>query len=106
MKKFLLTSLSCLILCLAIQVQANATALFFTDATYPVTATGADIPDLTKLRKGQSSSINILWLVEAGDASIDKAMKDGGITKISHIDVNEITVFLFFRKIIVSVYGE
>ena len=62
MKKFLLTSLSCLILCLAIQVQANATALFFTDATYPVTATGADIPDLTKLRKGQSSSINISLL--------------------------------------------
>lgn len=106
MKKFLLTSFCCLVLCLAVQVKANARALFFTDATYPVTATGANIPDLSELRKGQSSAINILWLVEAGDASIDKAVKDAGIKKISHIDVNEITVLFFFRKLTVTVYGE
>ena len=105
MKKFLLTSFCCLTMFLSTQLCANATALFFTDATYPVTATGVDVCDLSDLKRGQSSSVNILWLVEVGDASIDKAAKDAGITKISHVDVNEITVLLFFRKLTVTVYG-
>ncbi len=105
MKKFLLTCFGCLAMFLSVQLNANATALFFTDATYPVTATGVEVEDLSDLKRGQSSSVNILWLVEVGDASIDKAAKDAGITKISHVDVNEITVLLFFRKLTVTVYG-
>ena len=44
MKKFLLASFCCLILCLATRMEANAMAALFTDVTYPVTATGAEIP--------------------------------------------------------------
>ena len=92
MKKFLLTCFGCLTMFLSVQLNANATALFFTDATYPVTATGVDVCDLSDLKRGQSSSINILWLVEVGDASIDKAAKDAGITKIRPKQFNILTV--------------
>lgn len=40
------------------------------------------------------------------DAGVDTAAKNGNIEKISHIDVNELTVFFFFRKLTVTVYGE
>jgi len=106
MKKSLLTALFCLIICFSIQSKANAMGIFYTDATYPITATGAKVPDLSNLRKGQASATSVLFLVETGDAGIDTAARNGGITKISHIDVNEMTVLFFFRKLTVTVYGE
>lgn len=84
---------------------ANAMGLFYTDSSYPVTATGTKV-DLTKLKSGKSESINVLFFVEVGDAGIEKAAKAGGISKISFIDINETTVFIFFRKITTTVYGE
>lgn len=106
MKKKLLNALFCLILCFTIQSKANAMGLFYTDATFPITATGTKVEDLSNLRQGKSSALSILFLVETGDASIDAAARNGKITKISHIDVNEKSVFIFFRKLTVTVYGE
>jgi len=86
--------------------QANAMGLFYTDATYPVTATGVKVQDLSTLKKGTASTNNILYIVEVGDASIDTAAKNGGIKKISHIDIQEKSVFIFWRGVKVTVYGE
>ncbi len=86
--------------------QAHATGLFYTDATYPVTATGSKVQDLSTLKKGTASTNNILFLVETGDASIDTAAKNGGIKKISHIDIHEKSVFIFWKGVKVTVYGE
>lgn len=106
MKKLLLVGLFSLILSLVSQSQADAMGFFYTDATYPITATGAKVQDLSNLRRGQASATSVLFLVETGDAGIDTAARNGGITKISHIDVNETTVLFFFRKLTVTVYGE
>lgn len=86
--------------------QVNAMGLFYTDATYPVTATGVKVQDLSTLKKGTANTNNILWIVEVGDASIDTAAKNAGIKKISHIDIQEKTVFIFWRGVKVTVYGE
>lgn len=86
--------------------QANAMGLFYTDATYPVTATGVKTENLSAMKKGTASTTNILFLVEVGDASIDTAAKNGGISKISHIDIQEKSVFIFWRGVKVTVYGE
>ena len=80
--------------------------LFYTDANYPVTATGVKVNDLSELKEGKSEAINVLWVVEVGDAGVDKAAKNGNIKKISYIDVREKTVFIFFKKITTTVYGE
>lgn len=87
-------------------IQVNAMGLFYTNTTYPVTATGSKVQDLSTLKKGISSAKNILFLVETGDASIDKAAKNGNIKKISYIDIHEKSVFIFWRDIKVIVYGE
>lgn len=86
--------------------KSDAMGLFYTNATYPVTATGATVKDLSKLKQANVSTINILFLVEKGNASIDKAIKEAGITKITHIDVQEKSIFIFYRKLVVKVYGE
>ena len=53
-----------------------------------------------------SYKTNILFCVEIGDASIDKAAKNAGITKITHIDVHQKSIFIFWSKTTVNVYGE
>lgn len=86
--------------------QANAMGIFYTDATYPVTATGMKVQDLSRLKCGTARTNNILFLVETGDASIDTAAKNGGIKKISHIDIHEKSIFIFWKGVKVTVYGE
>jgi len=105
MKKFIITTILSLFLLSNIQ-QASAMGLFYTNAEYPVTATGVKITNLHNLKRGESSAINILWAVEIGDAGVYKAAKDGNIKQISFIDVREKTVFFFFRRIKTIVYGE
>lgn len=106
MKKFLLTGLLTIGLSFLLPTKTEAMALFYTDATYPITATGSEVKDLTVLKKGESSATSVLFLVEVGDAGINTAAHNGGITKISHIDIRETTVLFFFRKLTVTVYGE
>lgn len=84
---------------------ANATGLFYTQATYPVIATGA-CADTKNLKQGSSKSTNILYLFETGDAGIDAATRDGNISKIHFVDITEKSVFIFFRSLTTTVYGE
>ena len=55
---------------------------------------------------GTSSCIGVLGLVAVGDASINKAAKEGGITKISHVDVQKTSVLGLFANYKTVVYGE
>ena len=102
MKKILII----LMLMLFTNLNAQAMGLFYTNATYPITATGATVKDLSTLKKGSASANSILFCVEFGDASIDKAAKNAGITKITHIDVHQKSIFIFWAKTTVNVYGE
>lgn len=43
--------------------QVNAMGLFYTDATYPVIATGSKVEYLSTLKKGTASTNNILFSV-------------------------------------------
>lgn len=98
--------LAVLTLLLFNNLNANAMGLFYTNSSYPITATGSEVQDLSTLKKGSSSAKNILFCVEIGDASIDKATKNAGITKISYIDVHQKSIFIFWAKTTVNVYGE
>ena len=69
--------------------------------------------DLVKLRKGEAKATNILMLVEVGDAGIDAAMRNGGITKPMYVEteIHKVFIPLIFVPIYVKesktiVYGE
>lgn len=55
---------------------------------------------------GTSEAYGVLGLVNAGNASIQKAARDGGITKISHVDVKTLGVLGIFTQYKTIVYGE
>lgn len=61
----------------------------------------------TAQKTGTASIGAFLGLFAFGDASIDAAMKDGGITKVHHVD-HEVTSFLFgiWLQDKTIVYGE
>ncbi|MEI7474635.1 MAG: TRL-like family protein [bacterium] len=107
MKK-ILTLLIIVMACICLfPEKSEAFGLLYTNAVYPVTATGNITPDkLSKLKKGEASALNLLYLFEVGDAGINKAALDGKIDKIDFIDIREKTIFVFYRKLTTTVYGE
>ena len=65
-----------------------------------------------KFKKGESSRVNYLGLVEVGNAGIMEAAKNGKITKFYYVEVRREKLFLsaflpiYFNKFITTVYGE
>lgn len=55
---------------------------------------------------GTAEITNILGLVTTGDASIQTAAKNAGITRISHIDCKKTSVIGVYGKYTVYVYGD
>ena len=76
-------------------------------------ANETDMPvNLNELKKGESTATNILGLVETGDASINAAARNGGITDIQYVDtkIGKVYIPLLFIPIYVKeiktiVYG-
>lgn len=65
--------------------------------------------DLSRLKRGEASSINVLSLVEMGDGGIFNAAKNGGIKKIHYVDVIKERIWAYYywhTKITTVVYGE
>lgn len=54
---------------------------------------------------GQADVLSILGVVALGDAGIEKAAKEAGITKISHVDKKTFSVLGVFTKVTYTVYG-
>lgn len=92
----------------------------YTNTTFPVDTAqvqaeegkGKDV-DLSKLRRGEAKSTNILLLVDVGDSGIDAAMKNGGITKPLYVDTEIHKLFiplgfipLYVKETKTIVYGE
>jgi hypothetical protein len=57
-------------------------------------------------KKGEASCSNFFGLVSTGDASLDAAMKQGGITKVHHVDCRYKLVLGLYSKFTLVVYGE
>lgn len=55
---------------------------------------------------GKASFTSILGLLCTGDASIEAAMKNGGITKIHHIDFEVKNILFLIATYSTVVYGE
>ena len=78
------------------------TGFVYSDVTGPWVATSADGGS----KVGTSEAQSILGLVGIGDASIDAAVKNGGIKKIHHVDYHAFNILSLYAKLTVSVYGE
>ncbi len=76
----------------------------YTELKLPVTATSAYSGKSEKV--GTAECTSVLTLVTTGDASIETAMKNGGIRKIHHVDWEVQNILGVIGKYKVVVYGE
>ena len=73
----------------------------YTDHTTPAAVTSNALG--TKV--GQAEALSVLGIAAVGDAGIQKAAKQAGITKISHVDKKVFSVLGLFTKVTYTVYG-
>ncbi|GAB4372450.1 MAG: TRL-like family protein [Calditrichia bacterium] len=78
------------------------TGFLYTDVRGPAMATGAD--GYSKV--GMAVSKSYLGFIAEGDASIEAAMKNGGITKIHHVDFESKNILGLYATFTVYVYGD
>jgi hypothetical protein len=74
----------------------------YMDTTEPTAVTSNNLG--TKV--GQAEAISVLGVAAVGDAGIEKAAKQAGIKKVSHIDKKTFSVLGLFTKVTYTVYGE
>lgn len=75
--------------------------MLYTDVQGPV-ATG---PAATGSKKGEATATAIIGIA-VGDVSISTAMKNGGITKVHHVDTRVMNVLGIYAVYTTVVYGE
>jgi len=76
----------------------------YTELKLPVAATNSFSGKAEKV--GSAECTSVLALVTTGDASIETAMKNGGIKKIHHVDWEVQNILGVIGKYKVVVYGE
>lgn len=97
----LVTTMLFLTSCLAF-VMTPALGIIHTDVKSPGLATSSG----SYSKVGTASCSSIIGLFATGDASIETAAKNGGITKIHHIDVHSKNILGIIATYTVYVYGE
>lgn len=102
MKRLLAASTLAIALTGCATVTSPVNGLLYTHVTSPIAVTGsADKP--TKV--GRAYARSILGLYASGDASIEAAAKNGGITKIHHIDHESQVILGIIADSTTVVYG-
>lgn len=75
---------------------------FYTDVTSGQEVTGNRLAQ----KVGRSKASGFLGLVATGDASYQTAAKNGGITRITHVDVHNHSILGIITTYETIVYGE
>lgn len=73
----------------------------FTDVRHPLMV--GESTDTTK--SAQACAVNVLGLIAAGDASIEKAKAVGGITNVASVDYRAVKFLMLFSQVCTIVTG-
>jgi hypothetical protein len=76
----------------------------YSDISAPVTTNGLERVGATKV--GTAESMSILGLVSRGDCSIAAAARNGGITRVQHVDYHFSNIVGVIQRLTIKVYGE
>lgn len=104
MRKFILSVVSVLIMAFTMGScgTVGLVGAVYTGYTEPVAVTSNELG--TKV--GQAKTTSVLGIVAVGNGGIEKAAKQAGIKKISHVDKKVVSVLGLFTTIKYTVYGE
>ncbi|MDX1802671.1 MAG: TRL-like family protein [Alcanivorax sp.] len=102
MKKWILLLVSVVALSGCASAVMPVTGLMYGNVKAPLMATtSSDKPT----RVGRASARSILGIIASGDASIQTAARNGGITEIHHVDYQSQNFFGVMSEFTVVVYG-
>lgn len=79
-------------------------ALLVTSVSAPLDTDMSETP--CKQKEGSSSSCCILGLVSVGDASINSAAQDGGLSTIDYADYSYLNILYIFQLFTTKAYGK
>jgi hypothetical protein len=96
-----LTTLASLSGCYAFLGVENG-GLIYRDVTLPLTAT--EYGPGSKV--GRAEATTLLGLISTGNAGIEAAKRNGGITKVAHVDYRRTNMLGIFATYEVIVYGD
>jgi hypothetical protein len=65
-----------------------------------------DGKDISYTKVGKAEATSILMLVATGDASLDAAIKNGGIKTVKYVDYHAHNVLGIYGKYTTTVYGD
>jgi hypothetical protein len=94
-----------IILLFAISLAVFLNGCVYTNVKLPMQAMLAT-EEVDTAKVGSSEAIVVLWLIALGDASVKKAMDNGGISKVHHVDTETFSILGIYTKYTVKVYGE
>ena len=80
--------------------------LAYTRVKAPTIALTAKTDATGYSKMGEASCTNFFGLVSTGDASMEAAMKQGGITRVHHADCRYKVVLGVYSRFTLVVYGE
>ena len=93
-----------LIMALAITI-VSASGCIYTHVTVPL-STELNKTDLGH-KQGESSMYSVLWLFAWGDAGAASAARNGGITVLTHMDTDVLSIlFGVYGRVTTIVYGD
>lgn len=88
----------------AATARSPVTGGLYTEVDAPLTAT-SNVAE-GELEVGKASATSVLGLVATGDASIQAAMENGGVTEIYYVDYNTRSILGLYAEYTVTVYGQ
>jgi hypothetical protein len=96
-----------LVLMVIVALSLSGCALLYNDLKTPLPSLSIEGDTQGRTLIGKSSCESYLWMVALGDCSVESAMKNGGLTKVNHVDT-EFKSFLLgaYIKFTTVVYGE
>ena len=98
-----------LVLVAAVAICSGCATMPLSSVMAPITITQSPVavgdPSVGMSKVGEAKTEGII-LVSFGDASLSTAMRNGNISKIHHVDSEELCVLGIYSRYTVKVYGE
>ena len=88
--------------CAMVMTPVYPTGFLYTDVNTPGEVTSNEASP----KSGTSSCVSYVGMVALGDASIETAKKNGGITKIHSVDYETFNILSLYSEVTVTVRGE
>lgn len=97
----------CVFVVVLVALLLSGCGAIYTNIKTPMPTINLQANAANQTKVGKSTCTTYVWVVTIGDCSVATAMKNGGLTKIHHIDTEVESILIgVYAKHTIVVYGE